>query len=247
MGLVLPEAEGAVYPREKGSFPWAGSAMAVAWSGSTVPFSPSGNEVGWERAFWMMFRRSANPAALLDEERRFADVNEALTAQLGRSRIELLGTSMADLITPVERPKAAMLWDSFMLRGGEYTGRRRLIRSDGSLGEVEFAARMIPNLGRRLAVYVVLLTHGRWPEPAVLPPPPRPLTKREREVVTLIALGSETDDIGRALFISPETVRSHVRNAMAKLQAHTRAQLVAEALCRGLAVYPLPTEEVMGG
>lgn len=203
--------------------------------------------MGWEHAFWMVFRRSANPVALLDEERRFADLNEAFAAQLGRTRIELLGTSIADLIIPIERPRAARQWSSFVLHGGEYTGRRRLVRGDGSLEEVEFAARMIPGLGRRLAVYVVLLTHSRWPTPAALAPPPRPLTKREREVVTLIALGSETDDIGRALFISPETVRSHVRNAMAKLQAHTRAQLVAEALCRGLAVYPLPTEEAQAG
>ncbi len=62
------------------------------------------------------------------------------------------------------------------------------------------------------------------------------LTHREREVVTLIALGHETAEIGRELHISPETVRTHVRNAMSKLGARTRAQLVAVFICRVHAV-----------
>jgi DNA-binding CsgD family transcriptional regulator len=37
-------------------------------------------------------------------------------------------------------------------------------------------------------------------------------------------------DIAEELSISPETVRTHVRNAMAKLDVHTRAELVAVAL-----------------
>jgi DNA-binding NarL/FixJ family response regulator len=53
------------------------------------------------------------------------------------------------------------------------------------------------------------------------------LTPRERAVVSLIGLGKETDEIARMLFIAPATVRTHVRNAMSKVDAHTRAQLVA--------------------
>jgi DNA-binding CsgD family transcriptional regulator len=57
-----------------------------------------------------------------------------------------------------------------------------------------------------------------------------PLTKRERELVTLIALGRSTEEIAEELCISGATVRTHVRNAMSKLGAHTRAQLVALVL-----------------
>jgi DNA-binding NarL/FixJ family response regulator len=60
------------------------------------------------------------------------------------------------------------------------------------------------------------------------------LTAREREVVTLIALGEDTAGIARELHVSPETVKTHVRNAMAKLGVHTRAQLVAVSLGRQL-------------
>ena len=59
------------------------------------------------------------------------------------------------------------------------------------------------------------------------------MTAREREIVALIALGHETNSIAGKLFISPATVRAHVRNAMTKLRVHTRAELVAVALSRG--------------
>jgi PAS domain S-box-containing protein len=188
----------------------------------------------------MLFRRSASPMALLDGERRVADVNEAFLGLLGRSRLELLGKSIVDVISPPERPTAAEQWQTLMEQGGEYTGTRHLIRADGSLGEVEFAARRIAaDTQSRLAVYVVLAKGGSWPSSAGVTPPKRPLTERERQVITLIALGHETGAIGRELYISPDTVRTHVRNAMSKLGAHTRAQLVAAALCGGgLATHP---------
>ena len=56
------------------------------------------------------------------------------------------------------------------------------------------------------------------------------LTPRELKVVSLIGLGMSTDEIARVLVIAPGTVRSHVRNAMSKTEAHTRAQLVARVM-----------------
>lgn len=56
------------------------------------------------------------------------------------------------------------------------------------------------------------------------------LTQREREVLRLLADGHSNEEIGRRLFISPETVRTHVRKAMEKLDADTRTQAVAMAL-----------------
>jgi len=56
------------------------------------------------------------------------------------------------------------------------------------------------------------------------------LSTREREILGLLANGFSNPDIAARLFISPETVRTHVRNAMAKLEADTRTQAVALAL-----------------
>jgi DNA-binding NarL/FixJ family response regulator len=56
------------------------------------------------------------------------------------------------------------------------------------------------------------------------------LTQREREVLRLLADGLANEEIGKRLHISPETVRTHVRKAMTKLEADTRTQAVATAL-----------------
>src|SRR5918996_2185189 len=59
-----------------------------------------------------------------------------------------------------------------------------------------------------------------------------PLTRREREVPGLLAGGMSGAQIAAELFLSPETVRTHIRNAMGKLGASTRSQAVALALQR---------------
>jgi DNA-binding CsgD family transcriptional regulator len=59
-----------------------------------------------------------------------------------------------------------------------------------------------------------------------------PLTRREREILGLLAGGLSGAQIADALVLSPETVRTHVRNAMAKLGASTRPQAVVLAMQR---------------
>ncbi len=56
------------------------------------------------------------------------------------------------------------------------------------------------------------------------------LSQRERDVLRLLADGLSNEEIGKRLFISAETVRTHVRKAMDKLDADTRTQAVARAL-----------------
>ena len=60
------------------------------------------------------------------------------------------------------------------------------------------------------------------------------LTKREREVLRLLADGLSNEEIGKRLFLSPETVRTHVQKAMRRLEADTRTQAVALALRKSL-------------
>ncbi|WP_308196976.1 response regulator transcription factor [Rhodococcus sp. CH91] len=60
------------------------------------------------------------------------------------------------------------------------------------------------------------------------------LTEREREILAEIGSGLSNDEIGRKLFISPATVRTHVTRILAKLRARDRANLVALAFRTGL-------------
>jgi NarL family two-component system response regulator LiaR len=56
------------------------------------------------------------------------------------------------------------------------------------------------------------------------------LTPRERDVLRLLADGHSNESIGRELFISPDTARTQLGAAMAKLGVSTRTQAVATAL-----------------
>ncbi len=59
-------------------------------------------------------------------------------------------------------------------------------------------------------------------------------TNREIEVLQLISEGLVNREIGQRLFLSEETVKSHVRHLLAKLQARSRAHAVAVGFRRGL-------------
>ena len=62
---------------------------------------------------------------------------------------------------------------------------------------------------------------------------PKTLSPREREIMGLLSQGLSGEQAAQQLFLSSETVRTHVRNAMTKLGAATRAHAVALAIQRG--------------
>ena len=59
------------------------------------------------------------------------------------------------------------------------------------------------------------------------------LTEREREILQLLAEGMRNDDIAAKLFISPQTVQTHVRNILGKLRVHSKLEAVAFAVKHG--------------
>ena len=59
------------------------------------------------------------------------------------------------------------------------------------------------------------------------------LSPREREIMHLMAEGGTAQDVGAQLGVSVETVRTHVRNVIRKLQARNRVHAIAIALQRG--------------
>jgi DNA-binding NarL/FixJ family response regulator len=61
---------------------------------------------------------------------------------------------------------------------------------------------------------------------------PKALSQREAEILGNLAGGLTGEEIAQRLVLSPETVRTHIRNAMVKLEARTRTEAVVKALER---------------
>ena len=61
-----------------------------------------------------------------------------------------------------------------------------------------------------------------------------PLTRRELEIVSLIAKGAKNREIGAQLFLAENTIKNHIKRILEKLQVENRAQAVAWAMREGL-------------
>jgi PAS domain S-box-containing protein len=188
---------------------------------------------GWAALFWSAFRGSRNAMALLDDHRRHVDVNGAFLMLVGHPRDELIGRPVWELVDGGPQYTEPQ-WQELIDRG-EFTGEAALIRADGSTVTVQYAGHTEMVTGERRVLFVALSTsrwgrHGRR-----TPPPTEPdrLSAREREIVRLVARGETGPEIAEQLQISHATVRTHVRNAMVKVGARSRAHLVAKALGEG--------------
>ena len=196
-------------------------------------------------AFWPIFENSRFPMALMDSERRYVAVNDAMVEFFSLPQNELVGRQPGrHLLAQEDQPTADAQWET-LANTGELYSERVFDYLDGRRLRIRYAAHASTASGRWLALVVVLSARAEPNGPELIapaaasepdpPPQGRPrLTRREREVVQLVALGAGTREVAERLYLSPETVRSHVRNAMSKTSARTRAQLVATALSEGL-------------
>ena len=193
-------------------------------------------QAGWSTLFSSAFTQSRNAMALLDSQRRIVDVNGACLKLLGYNREGLLGRPIYQYV--VDGPMATPAEWQAMLAEGRFTGDIVLRSADGSKVGVQWAATVEVVTGHRLVLVVVLST-SRWGprfrrvganDAAAL----GVLSARERDVVRLVAMGSTGPEIADELQIAHDTVRTHVRNAMSKTGARSRAHLVAKALGEGL-------------
>jgi PAS domain S-box-containing protein len=189
----------------------------------------------WSALFSTAFRQSRNAMVLIDARRRHVDVNGAYLKLLGHRRDDVIGRPVQRFVAvgPLYSPEE---WAA-ALATHQFTGEVELVCADASHVAVQWAATVEVVTGRRL-VLVVALSTSRWGRRFRRAVPAEheagALSEREREIVRLVALGSTGPEIADELQISHDTVRTHVRNAMIKVGARSRAQLVAKALGDGL-------------
>jgi PAS domain S-box-containing protein len=213
--------------------PWAegGRSPAVPLS---RPMTERASASEWASLFWAAFDRSANPMALVQSDRAIVAINDAFGEDLGYQPDQAIGRTTDLFVAPQWRRRFETDWTRLQ-RTGRITGERELVRADGRHVHVQFAAHGEQISGRQLFLYVVLDMTLR-PIELRLPnrTSARPLTPRELEVVGEIAMGRRWHEIAADLFITPSTVKTHVRNAMRKLSARSQAQLVAITLATGM-------------
>jgi PAS domain S-box-containing protein len=193
-----------------------------------------GSGEGSSQLFAAAFAQSKNAMALVDADRRIADANAALISLAGYVRDALIGEPVYRFVVggPVLSPAE---WAA-AVREGQFTGRAEVACADGTRVAAQWAATTEIVTGRQMTL-LVALNISRWGAHFRRAGPsqePRDLSAREREIVALVALGNTGPEIADQLQIAHDTVRTHVRNAMVKADARSRAHLVAKALGTGL-------------
>jgi len=107
---------------------------------------------------------------------------------------------------------------------------------DCSTEEVADAVRMAAKGDTALSpqLAATMLDEVRRLDPASTPEEERVVTKREEEVLQLIADGCSTPEVASQLFISQKTVKNHLASIYQKLDARDRTQAVLQAVRMGI-------------
>ena len=170
-------------------------------------------------------------------------LREGLELLLGREGCEVVGTAGTagegrDLIQRLDPDVALVdirLGDESgidltreLLVSGLDSGARGYALKDGTPSELTGALQTVASGGtyvdpRLRPALLSRNTTQRMPS----------LSKREREIMDLLSQGLTGEDVAERLFLSSETVKTHIRNAMSKLEAHTRVHAIAIALREG--------------
>lgn len=179
--------------------------------------------------FEQLFDRSTTAILVAGDDRRYVDANPAALLLTGYTRRQLLARRVDDLVAPDAAHPVAECWTRF-LETGAATATLDLVVARGRRIRVGHSS--VANAGAGLHVSIVVplrrrdAPDGRVAGPAV--------SRREREVLALLARGHDGPQIAEQLVLSPATVRTHVNNAMRKLGARTRAHAIALAIRGGV-------------
>jgi PAS domain S-box-containing protein len=181
----------------------------------------------------LIYQTALDALVLVDDLRRFVSINRSATRLYRTPAAELLSRRLDDFSPPEHSGILEDLWAKFE-RDGTQWGHYELLRGDGTRAMVEYRACRDFDEGRHLiAVREIAGRAGLegelWARRARMG-----LSPRELQVLQLVAEGKPAPEIGELLFVSPGTVKTHLKNIYGKLGARDRASAVAEALRRGL-------------
>ena len=159
----------------------------------------------------------------------------------GWTRDEAVGRHITSLTVPEDGLRTAEQIMAAIQRGESWEGAFRVRRKDGSV--LTTFVKDSPILGKGGQLIGIVGVSIEIGDPALSEAVrtlvgdgvraarrTRSLSPREREVLALLARGLTGEQIAERLVLSPETVRTHIRNAREKLGASTRVEAVTMAL-----------------
>ena len=189
----------------------------------------SGDDPQWR----VSFVRSLLPILVADARRQCTDVNPAACLFFRLPRTRVLELRLDDLTPPENLGSLKRAWAS-LVKAGTQAGSHEFLMPDGQRVRVAYSATVDLSSGRHIAV----LDPQRHPDRARDVALQREsqgaqLTRREREILALVAMGQTGPAIARELHISLATVETHIRHCLEKLGANNRPHAVLLAIKRG--------------
>lgn len=174
---------------------------------------------------------------LVDQNRLVVASSDAACRLFGTTREQSIGSYAGRQILDEDPGVGDRLWEQ-LRDTNEVLAETLVAHADGRSLRVSYAGHGTTIDGRWHALMVVLSVRCEPEGEELLRTDTAPssnglestLTKRERDVIRRVAQGANSRQIASELCLSQTTVRTHVRNAMLKTNARTRAQLVAMVL-----------------
>jgi PAS domain S-box-containing protein len=206
-----------------------------------------------------LLSNTGDAACAIDPAQRIVLWNDAAEVLFGYAARDVLGRPCAQVIRASDRHGCAVcgvecLASRLAQAGQAITTRDLRVQAKSGAPVIVSATTIVfPERWRRTAILAHLFREisGVAFNGAAAPPAagashptdgaPAPaaalgqLTPREREVLSLLATGAGTNEIAKRLFISPVTVRNHIRRVLEKLGTHSRLEAVTRAMRAGLA------------
>jgi PAS domain S-box-containing protein len=180
--------------------------------------------------------RSADPLMAFDDDLRVLSWNEAAESLTGIPAREAVGRYCWEVLGAKDDRGALVCHagcsNARLMRDGWPLATRRLwIRTTAGRRRVSLATVAVQGLDRGLFLHV--LRNGEEVLESAVPEAPS-LTRRQREILALIADGVPAKVIALRLRLSETTVRNHIRGILSRLGAHSQLEAVASARRFGL-------------
>jgi PAS domain S-box-containing protein len=173
------------------------------------------------------------PASLHTPDGSFVHVNVGAERASGLPNAQLVGRHVTDLVSPEDRKRVERQFRRAVETGTPTDFGTVFVDAAGNQRATR--AQQLPlTEGDRVVGVLILAWQALLPAPTASSKWDEQLTPRQLEVLQLLATGMSTLQIAAVLGLTRQTVRNHVRDVLAHLDAHNRVEAVAKAQHAGL-------------